>query len=164
MLLKSSAKLGPEQRQKAEKVRAEQQTFVSFVNVSTNVQAMLEVDGVEASHTPLSAPLRVAAGHHVLGAIAAGYAPLRKTIDIAGGETQKLSFDLVPGEAALGHLALHCALPSAAILDSTEARADARRRRRRSRSTPGRTTSRCAARGIVRPSPTSSWIWAPLPT
>jgi len=57
----------------------------------------------------------------VLGAVAAGYAPLRKTIDIAGGETQKLSFELVPGEAALGHLALHCALPSAAIwIDGTE--------------------------------------------
>ena len=121
LLLKSSVKLGPEQRQKAEKVRAEQQTFVSFVNVSTNVQAMIELDGVEASHTPLGGPLRVAAGHHVMGAIAAGYAPLRKTIDIAGGETQKLSFDLVPGEAALGHLALHCALPAAAIwIDGTE--------------------------------------------
>jgi hypothetical protein len=121
MLLKSSAKLGPEQRQKAEKVRAEQHTFVSFVDVSTNVQAMIEVDGVEASHTPLGAPLRLAAGHHVVGAVAAGYAPSRKTIDIAGGETQKLSFDLVPGEAALGHLALHCALPAAAIwIDGTE--------------------------------------------
>ena len=99
------------------KVRAEQRTFVSFVEVSSNVQAMIEVDGVEASHTPLSAPLRLAAGHHVVGAVAAGYAPSRKTIDIAGGETQKLSFELVPGEAALGHLALHCALPAAAILD-----------------------------------------------
>ncbi len=121
MLLKSSAKLGPEQRQKAEKIRTEQWTFVSFVEVATNVQAMIEVDGVEASHTPVSGPLRLAAGHHVLGAVAAGYAPLRKTIDIAGGETQKLSFELVPGEAALGHLALHCALPAAAIwIDGTE--------------------------------------------
>ena len=50
-----------------------------------------------------------------MGAVAAGYAPSRKTIDIAGGETQKLSFELVPGEAALGHVALHCSLPEAAI-------------------------------------------------
>ena len=120
-LLKSSAKLGPEQRQKAERVRAEQRTFVSFVEVSTNVQAMIEVDGFEAAHTPLGAPLRLAAGHHVMGAVAAGYAPSRKTIDIAGGETQKLSFELVPGEAALGHLALHCALSAAALwIDGTE--------------------------------------------
>ena len=120
-LLKSSAKLGPEQRQKAERVRAEQRTFVSFVEVSANVQAMIEVDGVEAAHTPLAGPIRLAAGHHVVGAVAAGYAPSRKTIDIAGGETQKLSFELVPGEAALGHLALHCALPAAAVwIDGTE--------------------------------------------
>jgi len=121
MLLRSSAKLGPEQRQKAERVRAEQRTFVSFVEVSANVQAMIEVDGVEAAHTPLAGPIRLAAGHHVVGAVAAGYAPSRKTIDIAGGETQKLSFELVPGEAALGHLALHCALPAAAIwIDGAE--------------------------------------------
>jgi hypothetical protein len=114
-LLKSSAKLTPEQRQKAERVRAEQRTFVSFLTVDANVTAMIEVDGVEAAHTPFAGPLRVAAGHHVVGAVAAGYQPSRKTIDIAGGETQKLSFALVPGEAALGHLALHCSLPDAGV-------------------------------------------------
>jgi hypothetical protein len=114
-LLKSSAKLGPEQRQKAERVRAEQRSFVSFLTVDSNVPALIEVDGVESEHTPLAGTLRVAAGHHVVGAVAAGYPPSRKTIDIAGGETQKLSFVLVPGEAALGHVALHCALPEAAI-------------------------------------------------
>ncbi|HEY4395085.1 MAG TPA: PEGA domain-containing protein [Polyangia bacterium] len=111
-LLKSSAKLAPEQRQKAERVRAEQWTFVSFLQIDTNVTAAIEVDGVEAAHTPLSGTLRVAAGHHVVGAVAAGYPPSRKTIDIAGGETEKLSFVLVPGEAALAHLALHCSLPA----------------------------------------------------
>ena len=114
-LLKSSAKLGPEQRQKAERVRAEQSTFVSFLTVDSNVPSLIEVDGVESAHTPLAGTLRVAAGHHVVGAVAAGYPPSRKTIDIAGGETQKLSFVLVPGEAALGHVALHCSLPEAAI-------------------------------------------------
>jgi hypothetical protein len=114
-LLKSSAKLGPEQRQKAERVRAEQMTFVSFLSVDANVPSMIEIDGVEAAHTPLLGSLRVAAGHHVVGAVAAGYSPSRKTIDIAGGESQKLSFVLVPGEAALAHLALHCSLPSADV-------------------------------------------------
>jgi hypothetical protein len=57
----------------------------------------------------------VAAGHHVVGAVAAGYPPSRKTIDIAGGETQKVGFVLVPGEAALGHVALHCSLPEASV-------------------------------------------------
>jgi hypothetical protein len=114
-LLKSSAKLGPEQRQKAERVRAEQETFVSFLSVDSNVPALIDVDGVESAHTPLTGTLRVAAGHHVVGAVAAGYPPSRKTIDIAGGEKQQLSFVLVPGEAALGHLALHCSLPDAGV-------------------------------------------------
>ncbi|HEY6475347.1 MAG TPA: PEGA domain-containing protein [Polyangia bacterium] len=114
-LLKSNVRLGPEQRQKAERVRAEQWTFVAFLTVDANVPAQIEIDGVEAAHTPLSATLRVGAGHHLVGAVAAGYPPSRKAIDIAGGETQKLSFTLVPGEATLGHLALHCSLPDAFV-------------------------------------------------
>jgi hypothetical protein len=114
-LLASTAKLSPEQRQKAQRVRAEQWTFVSFLQIDSNIAAVIDVDGVEAAHTPLAETLRVAAGHHVVGAVAAGYPPSRKTIDIAGGETQKLSFVLVPGEAALGHLALHCSLPAADV-------------------------------------------------
>ncbi|HLK93509.1 MAG TPA: PEGA domain-containing protein [Polyangia bacterium] len=114
-LLKSGAKLAPEQRQKAERVRAEQAAFISFLTIEANIPGAIEIDGVEAGHAPLAAPLRVAAGHHVVGVVAAGYAPSRKTIDIAGGETQKLSFSLLPGEATLGHLAVHCALPEATV-------------------------------------------------
>ncbi len=114
-LLKSAAKLGPEQRKKAEQVRAEQWTFVAFLEIGSNVPAAIEIDDLEAGRTPQSGTLRVAAGHHVVGVVASGYAPSRKTVDIAGGETQKLAFDLVPGEAALGHLAVRCSLPAAEV-------------------------------------------------
>ena len=163
-LLKSGAKLGPEQRKKAERIRAEQQTFVSFLQVESQRPGDIDVDGVEATHTPMSGTLRVAAGHHVVGAVAAGYPPSRKTIDIAGGETQKLDFTLIPGEAALGHLALHCALPAAAVwVDGTESGrtpliADAGAQPR------ARTTSRCGATDTARRPRTSSSSWAPSPT
>ncbi len=114
-LLKSAAKLAPEARKKAEQVRAEQWTFVAFLEIGSNVPGLIEIDDVEAGRTPLAGTLRVAAGHHVVGVVASGYAPSRKTIDIAGGETQKVGFELVPGEAALGHLAVHCALPAAEV-------------------------------------------------
>lgn len=120
-LLKSTAKLGPEQRRKAEQIRAEQWTFVAFVEIGTNVPAAIEIDGVETTHTPVTGTLRVPAGHHIVGAVAAGYPPSRKTIDIAGGETQRLSFTLIPGETALAHLALHCTLPEASVwVDGTD--------------------------------------------
>jgi hypothetical protein len=120
-LLKSAAKLGAEQRKKAEQVRAEQWTFVSFLEIGSNVPGLIEIDSVEAGRTALSGALRIAAGHHVVGVIASGYAPSRKTIDIAGGETQKIGFELLPGEAALGHLALHSALPAAQVwVDGSE--------------------------------------------
>jgi PEGA domain len=114
-LLKSAAKLGPEQRKKAEQVRAEQWTFVAFLQIGSNVPALIEIDGVEAGRTPLAGTLRVAAGNHIVGVVASGYAPSRKTVDIAGGETQKVGFELVPGEAAIGHLSVHCSLPAAEV-------------------------------------------------
>jgi hypothetical protein len=114
-LLASSARLSPEQRTKAERVRAEQAAFIAFLEVTTSVPAVIDLDGVEIGHTPLAARLRIPAGTHQVGAVAAGYAPSHKTIDIAGGETQKLAFDLIPGEVALGHVGIRTSLPGAEV-------------------------------------------------
>src|SRR6185295_6756559 len=60
--------------------------------------AAIEVDGIEVARAPLARTLHVARGNHVVAAVTSGYRPLRRPIDIAGGETQMLSFDLVPTE------------------------------------------------------------------
>jgi hypothetical protein len=114
-LLGSPAKLSPDQRAKAERVRGEQAAFIAFIEVTTTVPAVIDVDGVEVGRTPLVGRLRIPSGTHQVGAVAAGYAPSHKAIDIAGGETQKLAFELVPGEAALGHVGIHSALPGAEV-------------------------------------------------
>ncbi len=114
-LLGSPAKLSPDQRAKAERVRSEQAAYIAFIEVTTTVPAVIDVDGVEVGRTPLVGRLRIPSGTHQVGAVAAGYAPSHKAVDIAGGETQKLTFELVPGEAALGHVGIHSALPGAEV-------------------------------------------------
>ena len=115
-LLASPAKLTSEQRAKAQRVRGEQAAFIAFLEVATAVPAVIDVDGIEIGRTPMAGSARIAAGTHQIGAVAPGYAPSHRSIDIAGGETQKISFDLVPGEAALGHVAIHSSLPGAEVL------------------------------------------------
>jgi hypothetical protein len=114
-LIASPVKLTAEQRAKAERVRAEQAASIAFIEVATSVPAIIDVDGVEAARTPLVGRLRIASGTRQIGAVAPGYAPSHRSIDIAGGETQKVSFDLVPGDAALGHLGIHTSLPGADV-------------------------------------------------
>ena len=95
-----SATLSPEQRERAQKTLVDQQQRIARVSVSTvPAGARIDVDGVEVARTPLSGPLRVAEGSHVIGAVAEGYAHARKEIIVAGNADASLSFELVLGAA-----------------------------------------------------------------
>jgi hypothetical protein len=96
--------------------RAEQAALIGEVEVATSVNgALVEVDGVEAGKTPLSGPLRIASGSHVVGVIAPGYAPLRKSVMLPGGTKTRLAFELQPQEAQLAHLEIRTRIPSAEV-------------------------------------------------
>jgi hypothetical protein len=91
-----SATLSAEQREHAQKTLADQQQRIGRVSVTTLPPgARIDVDGVEVARTPLSAPLRVAEGSHVIGAVADGYAPAHKEIIVAGNADASLNFELV---------------------------------------------------------------------
>ncbi|MEI9954636.1 MAG: PEGA domain-containing protein [Pseudomonadota bacterium] len=95
-----SATLSPEQRERAQKTLADQQQRIARVSVTTvPAGARIDVDGVEVARTPLSGPLRVAEGSHVIGAVAEGYAHARKEIIVAGNADASVSFELVLGAA-----------------------------------------------------------------
>ncbi len=86
--------LNPERVTMARQTRAEQAARTAEITVTASVDgATLDVDGVEAATLPLEKPLRVKSGTHVVGVVAAGYAPLRKEVTIATGEAQALRFD-----------------------------------------------------------------------
>ena len=61
----------------------------------------IDIDGVEVAKTPLTAPLRVSEGSHVIGAVAEGYAHAHKEIVVAGNADASVAFELV-----LAHLPL----------------------------------------------------------
>src|SRR6185369_1641826 len=91
-----SATLSPEQRERAQKTLSDQQQRIGRISVtSVPVGARIDVDGVEVARTPLSAPLRVAEGSHVIVAVAEGYAHARKEILVAGNADASVNFELL---------------------------------------------------------------------
>jgi len=91
-----SATLSPEQRARAQKTLADQQQRIGRVSVTTvPAGARIDVDGVEVARTPLTGPLRVAEGSHVIGAVAEGYAHARKEIIVAGNADASVNFELI---------------------------------------------------------------------
>lgn len=91
-----SATLSAEQRERAQKTLTDQQQRIGRISVTTvPAGARIDVDGVEVARTPLSAPLRVAEGSHVIGAVAEGYAHARKEIIVAGNADASVTFELV---------------------------------------------------------------------
>lgn len=110
------ARLPADRLERARRTRDEQAARIAQLTVTTNTPAAIDVDGVEAGRTPLEAPLRVASGVHVIGALAAGHLPSRRQLTIAAGETQTLAFELTPTESRLAHLTIESATPGAEVL------------------------------------------------
>jgi len=100
---------------KLERVRAErdqQAGLIAEVEITTSVKdALVEVDGVEAGKTPLTAPLRLSSGSHIIGVVGSGYVPLRKQVSLAGATRTPLVFELVPADAVLAHIEVHTRIP-----------------------------------------------------
>src|SRR5580698_119192 len=95
-VLASPGALSPERLATARRTHDEQIAQTAEITVTANVDgATVEVDGVEAGKLPLARPLRVTSGNHVIGAIAAGFAPLRREVTIASREAQALPFELI---------------------------------------------------------------------
>jgi hypothetical protein len=56
--------------------------------------AVIAIDGRERGTLPLSKPLRVSAGSHVVRVFKSGYAPFEKSVEIVGGQNLALSVSL----------------------------------------------------------------------
>lgn len=113
-----SSSLSPEQHERAQKTLEDQQARIGRLSITTVPDgARIDVDGVEVAKTPLSAPLRVAEGTHVVGAVAEGYAHAHKEIVIAGNADASLSFELVLGQAKRpANLTVRSRTPGADVL------------------------------------------------
>jgi hypothetical protein len=92
--------LSAAQRERAQKTLADQGARIGRLSITSNPPgARISVDGVDLATTPLSAPLQVATGTHVVGAVAEGYALARKEVVVAGNAEASLHFELVRSTA-----------------------------------------------------------------
>jgi PEGA domain len=115
-VLANPGTLSPERVANARRTREEQAARIANIAVWASVEgSVVEVDGIEAGKAPLAQPLRVTSGTHVIGAVAPGFAPQRKQVTIAGGETQSVRLELVPIQGRLAHLAVATHLPGAQV-------------------------------------------------
>jgi hypothetical protein len=115
-LLKEPGTLSADHTARAKQTLAEQVARVAEIEVTSNVPASIEVDNVEVAKTPISAPMRVAGGSHIVGAIAPGYTPQRKEVTVAGGAKNSVTFELNRLEGTLAHITVKSHLPAADVL------------------------------------------------
>jgi hypothetical protein len=88
--------LGVKQLERAKQTLTDQKARIGRLSVTTTPDgAHVEVDNVEVAITPLTAPIRVSEGSHIIGAVAEGYAPARKELVVAGNSDASLHLDLV---------------------------------------------------------------------
>ncbi|HEY4158844.1 MAG TPA: PEGA domain-containing protein [Polyangiaceae bacterium] len=114
----TSSSLSPEQQERAKQTLSDQQARIGRVSVTTTPEgAHVEIDNVEVATTPLSGPLRVSEGTHVVGVVAEGYATARREVVVAGNADATLHFDMVRAVAKRpANLTVHTRLIAADVL------------------------------------------------
>ena len=114
-VLSDPGSLKPEYFARAKAAKEEQQRRVGELDVKVNVAAAIEIDGARAGEAPLSAPLPVAAGEHIVAVVAPGHIPLRQSVTVAAQGRAELAFELQPTEAKLAHVTVHSTLPGTEV-------------------------------------------------
>ncbi len=115
-LLAAPGALTPEQTARARETRAAQADRIAGLMVKVNVEgAAIEVDNLDVAKSPVTKPLGVASGMHVVTAVAPGYAPVRKAVMVAGRATAEVAFELAPMAGRLAHLFVRSPLPGAEV-------------------------------------------------
>ncbi len=79
----------------ARKVRA-LRANVGAIDVSSNVNGSVVIDGRERARLPLTSPIRVTKGSHVVRVIKDGYITFETTLDVAAGERVPVDAKLAP--------------------------------------------------------------------
>lgn len=114
----TSESLSPAQKERAQSTLSDQQARIGKLNVITvPAGARISIDGVDVATSPLSAPLQVAAGTRVVGAVAQGYALARREVVVAGNAEATVTLELVRAEAQRdGNLTVSSRISGADVL------------------------------------------------
>jgi len=102
--------------EEARRMRGELAARIGQLKVTSSVPAAIEIDNLAAEQTSKDAPIAVGNGMHVVAAVAAGYAPLRQQIDVAGGETREIALVLLPAKGQLAQIRVASSVSGADVL------------------------------------------------
>jgi PEGA domain len=105
-----------EQKAHGEQVRNEQTRRIAQLVVLTDHPATVEVDGVEVGRTPLSKPIRVPSGSHVVAVQAPGFLGSRREVTLAGQITETIAMTMQPTDTRMAQLVVSAALPGAEVV------------------------------------------------
>jgi hypothetical protein len=114
-LLAAQGPLKPDIEAKARAAKEEQEKKIGKIAVGVDVPAAIEVDGEHEGDAPLKAPVKVAAGDHIVCVEAAGYAPACQQASVPAKGSAELIFELQPADAAPAHVALHSPVPGGEV-------------------------------------------------
>lgn len=109
--------LKPDNAGHARDVMREQSDKIGQVELTTNAkEGVVEVDNVELAKLPVTGPIDIAVGPHVIGVVSPGYAPARREVLVAGRAKVDVHFEMVAIEGLLAHIAVACRVPAADVL------------------------------------------------
>jgi hypothetical protein len=114
-VLSDTGSLKPELLARAKAAKEEQQRRIGELNIQVNVPAGIEIDGERAGDAPLSAPLPVASGDHLVTVVAPGHLPVRQSVTVAAQGRAELTFELLPTDAKLAHVKVYSRLLGAEV-------------------------------------------------
>ena len=115
-LTEAGSGLSAERRGQVESEIATQRSRIATLAVTVSVPgATVALDDLEVGTAPLSAPLRLSAGEHVVSARAEGFETARYRFRIAGGAQQDVSLELVPRGETSARLRIEVDVPGADV-------------------------------------------------
>jgi hypothetical protein len=94
LLQEFAARLSSDERTAISDKVAALRKEIGALEVSANVDGVLVIDGKKRGELPLSAPLRVLPGPHVVRVIKDGYAPAEATISVGAGQSARVDLKL----------------------------------------------------------------------
>jgi hypothetical protein len=115
-LAEGGASVAADRRALVEREIATQRGRIATVTVSVSVPgAIVAVDDVEVGTAPLSSPVRVSAGEHVIAARADGFETARYRFRIAGREQRTIALEMVARGEGSARLRIEANVPGVEV-------------------------------------------------
>jgi hypothetical protein len=121
-LAEGGAEVPPSRRQQVEDTIIAQERRIASLTIHAEVAGtVVRIDGSEVGRTPLSGPIRISAGQHVVDAFFPGYKGWEQRLALAGEEQRTVDIQFEPAVPAEAPARPVTPVPSAVVVTATPA-------------------------------------------